>query len=933
MSDSKPPIKTNRAVDARHKTSLGSLLRVFTRVLGMLGVLAVPVGWLLAREALPPVADYSLDSLQPIAEGVFGLQAQIGIIAMLAGVALLVLAVVVELFGVIFLVAGNKTAVGGNAALQVLLAAALLVVVNAIGFRHHGQWDRTRGQRFTIEPALADQLRTLRSDSTITVVVLQLHKTAGTLADKGDADDKAAEQKIVEKVADLIAQLRELGPRFNVVVLDVEGKTNERDVKDLTRTRPGLAEAIAKAPENSIFFYADAKVRALPKGEADRLAGSGLNLVAIPDPANSARVLTYSGSISRMSFTEFYQLDKTGGHEATGREREDLAAAIGGPAFAPTSRGKGNLVLLPRGNAAFVNRLMALEERRPRVGVAVIHPLLSTRENFEEYTSGGLRRSLEANGYDVTDIILKKWGRGEPTPAASSFEESELDRTENRYTGLAQTVADLERTLPRLVEAKATATKLIAEADSATTNEVKFRLLTEAAGKLQKFVVNRIQREEQIRDVLKQLDRLVPQLRQELDDDRKALADLKPKYQEMLKDDRTAENRRIADVKSKLKQYVSECDLLIVPRLTVIDISRGEQGIIPPGLFNLSSDQAEVVKEFLIAGKPVLFAIGPTNVDRRGNGDRDDVEALLPALGIIPGRQTVLTDSELVAITERQNEAFGVSVDVPPLLFDRLPAPGKAPNAVGQAFQITSRAVDRKLDVKKSGYRPMYVSDAMQQRSPFDPIIATTGPDSFNKEKPLAEDDNLPKFDPTKQDDSKRGTRDEERRGPFPVGVAIEGPVPIDWLDAEKFSPKANPAAGLAGPAAVFPAAPPGYALLMAASVYNLPFDNGLLAALLTASAGQKKRESVRVIAFGHGGLFTGKKLDPASETLLLHSCNWLLKRDDRLPTDIPAEDRWQYPRAEISPGGVVLWRAVAFGLPVLAIYFGLIAFILRKVR
>jgi len=929
MKDSK---KKNRPVDSRHRTSLGNMLRVFTRVLGMLGVLAVPVGWLLARVALPAFVDYSLDTLKPLAEGEAGTQAQVGLITMFAGVAFVGLALVVELFGVIFLVAGNKTIVGGNAALQVLLAAMLLLIVNAIGFQHHGQWDRTRAHRFTIEPELSVQLRTLRSDSTITVVVLQLHKTAGTLADKGDADDKAAEQKVVEKVTDLIAQLRKFGPRFNVVVLDVEGKNNERDVQELTRTRPGLADAIANAPENSIFFYADAKVRTLGKSESDRLAGSGLNLVTIPDPENSSKVLTYSGSIARMSFTEFYQLDKTTGRVATEREREEIASVMGGLAYAPPVRGKGNLVLLPRGNAALVNRLMALEERRPRVGIAVIHPLLSTRENFEEYTSGGLRRSLEANGYDVTDIILKKWGRGEPTPSASSFEESELDRTENRFTALSQSVSDLERAVPRLLEAKANAAKLIEQADKETTNEAKVRLLTLAARELQKFVAVRIQNDEQIRIVMVQLERLVPQIQQELFDNRNDLDKLKPKYQEMLKDDRTAENRRIVDVKSKLKQYVAECDLLIVPRLTVIDISRGEQGIIPPSLFNLSSDQAEVVKEFLVAGKPVLFAVGPTNVDRRG-GDRDDVEAMLPALGIIPSRQTILTDSELVAITERQNEAFGVSVQLPPLIFDRPTMEGKTANPVGQAFQVTSRAVDQTLEVKKSGYRPLYVSDAAKQRSKFDPIIATTGPESYNKDKPLVEDDYLPKFDPTKQDESKRGTRDEERRGPFPVGVAIETPVPIDWLDTEKFPTKANPAAGLAGPAAVFPAAPPGYALLMAASVYSLPFDHGLMAALLTVSASQKKRESVRVIALGHGGMFTGKKLDPGSETLLLHSCNWLLKRDDRLPTDLPTEARWQYPRAEISPGGIVIWRAVAFGLPVLAIYFGLIAFIIRKVR
>ena len=932
MNESREP-KLARRVDTRHRTTLGNRLRMLTRVLGMLGLLALPVGFLLARLALPPFDEWSSEKLQPLVEGAAGLATQIGTIAMLVGAAFVLIALCVEIFGVLFLTSGNKTVVGTNAALQIALAIALLVVVNAIGFKHYYRFDKTRDHRFTIEPELKEQLGTLRSDSAITVVVLQLHKTAGRLSEKGDAYDKAAEKKVVEKVTDLIAQLRELGPRFNVVVIDVEEEGSERTVKDLTVNRPGLADAIASAPENSIFFYADAKVRPMPKADADRLSGGGIHLLTSPDPADAARVLAYPGSVARMSFSEFYQLDKTSGREATPRERDGLSTLIGGPAYAPGVRGKGNLVLLPRGNAAFVRRLLALEERRPRVGIAVIHPLLSTRENFEEYTSGGLRRTLEANGYDVTDIILKKWGNGPPTPAASTFEESELDRTENRYNSLAQSVADLDRGLPQLVAAKEVAVKLITEADAANTNEAKVRLFSLAARELQKHVVGRIQTDEQLRAVARQLDRRIPQLQQELKDDRDALEKLEPKYRDMLKDDRTAENRRIADVKAKMKQYVAECDLLIVPRLTVIDISRGEQGIIPPSLFNLSKDQAEVVKEFLVAGKPVLFAVGPTNIDRRGSGERDDVEALLPPLGIIPGRQTVLTDSELVAITERQNEAFGVSVEVPALTFDLTPADKKAANPVGNAFRITARAVDSKLDVKKSGYRPLYPSDAVKQRSPFDPIIATTGTDSFNKDRPLAEDDYLPKFDPKKQDEAKIGTRDEERRGPFPVALAVETRVPVEWLDPEGISPKANPAAALAGPAGVYSTSPPGYGVLMAASAISLPFDGGLMAALVTLAAQQEKVKTVRVVAIGHGGLFTGKKLDPGSETLLLHSCNWLLKRDDRLPADLPEAARWHYPRSDVSAPGIVLWWALAAGLPVLAVCFGLLAFIVRKVR
>ena len=43
----------------------------------------------------------------------------------------------------------------------------------------------------------------------------------------------------------------------------------------------------------------------------------------------------------------------------------------------------------------------------------------------------------------------------------------------------------------------------------------------------------------------------------------------------------------------------------------------------------------------------------------------------------------------------------------------------------------------------------------------------------------------VPKYEPTKEGDAKKGTRAEERRGPFPVAVAVEGPVPAEWFNEE----------------------------------------------------------------------------------------------------------------------------------------------------
>ncbi len=926
---------TTRRADARQRTTLGNRFRFLVRVLGMTGLLAVPVGFVLAGDTLPPTpSDWASaaewtrlrDSFTTLAQGASGLPAQIGTIAFVAGIAAVVLWVLVELLGGLFLVAGRKTVVGTNTALQVALAAVLLVIVNVVAFGTHWRFDLTRDRQFTFAPELIDELRTLRADSPTTIVVLHLHATAGALADKSDpygkAYGKAAERKVIEKVNDLVDQLREFGPRFNVVVLDAEDDRFERQVRELTRTRPGLAEVIRTAPEDSIFFYADEKVRRVPRAEADRLAGGLSKPATAPDPDDTAQALVYPGAITRMSFSDFYQLDMTSSKEPTTAERQEVAAIAGGAAYGPGVRGSGNLVLLPRGKEAFVKKVLALEERKPRVALAVIHPLLTSREEYDEYTAAGLRTTLEANGFEVTDVILKKgWNRrGPPTPAAYTYEENELDRAEARSTLLNLLVASREGMIGQLKEARQ-------KLDAAPLSE-----LDRAFGRQ---LGRRIGSEEDRAFLRRVFDDNVQLRQEELTEFTTQAAEAGRQYRDLLRNERAAENRRITDVMEKLRQYVADCDLLIVPRLTVVNLARGDT--IPPTLFNLSNDQAEVVKEFVKAGKPVLFAVGPTNVDRRstpGEPGPDGVENLLPQLGIIPGNQTIVTEAEVQAMAERQNEGLAGAVDLPPLVFDLPRKAGKAPNPVAEAFQVTSRAVDRKLDLRKSGFRPIYVAPGAAARLPFAAEIMFAGKESWNESQPVPEDDTIPKFDPAKPGDPKKGTLDEERRGPFPVGVAVETPVPADWFDPTGLSKSAQPVAAAAGVAAAVPTAPVGFGAEYPAAALMLPFDGGLYAAGLTLAAEKLKRPTVRIVALGHGGLFTGKELDPAQRTLLLDTLNWQLHRDDRLPADVPEAQKWRYPRADLSAREFFAWRWVTFaGLPLLIVYVGLIALMVRKVR
>jgi len=901
--------------DDRHKNTFGNRARFFGRALGLFALVGLIMSGLSLSDVLTaadPVGTIR-GLLEATEHSVLSVSAWVFVVC----TAIVLVLLIVEVIAAFVLVAFGRTLLGVNALLQIGLAIALLVIVNLVSRTTAERFDLTRDARFTLSNELLADLKRLRADSPTTIVVLRQSKPAGLLTDQADAYDNAAEAKVVEKVNDLVGQLREFGPRFNVVVLDTKDTGYDRALRDLTRRRPGLAEALGKAPENSIFFYADEKVQLKSRVEGTRLStGIGPRPAVLTDPDDADKSLVYPATIARLAFRDFYQLDKTASKEATTVERERAAAIVGGVAFGPGAIGGGNLVLIPRGPEVFVRKLLTLEERKPRVGLAVIHPLLTSRESIDEYSSSGMRAALERNGFEVTDIILKKWSRGgPPTPAATTYEESELDRGEARYNLLTLAVANRESLIRELVKDLKTVETAIAKADAAKTNDEKRTALTDAARALQGYVRGRIQSEAQVRQVFGDLKPKLEEFKVELVELQPQLTEAGDNYRELLRDERSVESRRTVDVKAKLKAYVDDCDILIVPRLTVTDIVRGD--VIPPAIFNLSKDQAEVVQEFMKAGKPVLFAFGPpVGEGRNGPAEGpDDVEKLLPQFGILLGRQTILTDEEATAIGERAGQEFGVAVKPTPLIFDIPEVAGKAANPIGAAYRTTARSVDRKLELRKGGHRPIDLAPGVAERSAFDPTILTTGPTSFNEDSPLAGEDSPPKFEPAKTDDPKRGTREEERRGPFVVGVALEISVPADWMAAKDAT---------------------GIKLVdqEAIAALALPFDGGISAALLSAAADLTKRPKVRVAVYGHGGLFAGKTIDAAQETLLVHTLNWQLKRDERLPSNKPEAEKWRYPRADLTPTHARLWRqGLLLVLPACAAVLGITVLMLRKVR
>ncbi len=836
--------------DSRHKTSVGTMFRLLLRALGLTGLLAFAVGAVLASVAWPQLTgDFTQakDVAEASLKGTHGNTAKIAAFLVTISAGAVVAWLVIEVGSGLMLVTGRKSAAGTNNTLQVALAVGLVVVVNAISFQHYSRTDATRDQRFTLAPELQDQLRKLDPKSPTTIVVLQMDKTSAAEPERSDALSSAAQAKIVEKVRDLVEEIREFGPQFDVHVLHTKDEEFAGKVAALTEDpkKAKLKSAIETAPENSIFFYHD-------------------------------------GRVQRLGFNQFYLLDKT------------------------ASRDEKNLVLIPQGKEAFVRKVLSVEARRPKVAVGVIHPWLSTNDNREEFSAPGIRKSLELNGYEVVDLILKKGWDGESPlgPAASTIRESQLEEVESQLQAATDDVAEAESQLQQL--------KLVRE-----------RTLKGPLSELDRMfrrVVGRPIDEEADRKRL--LDRLIdPNISQresDLVDAKKKQAELEPKFLEFTRDDTLMAARRDPNIKARLAATLADCDLLILSRLTVMSLS--DRRSIPASLHNLAKEQAEVIKDYLAAGKPAICCIGAGDLGPKQQrpdepAGPDDVEKLIRRLGIELGPQIIVTELEYQSMATRQSSPFGSTVDAPPLVIHAANG-ALAPNPVAKAFDLSNRSLAGQLKVIRSGFRPVSVESSSPLTSSAE--VLNTAPDSWNKNwpeaAPFGSPRYLPKFEATKPTDERKGTRNEERKGSFSVGVAAEVPIPAEWIDNKAVAAYAASVVG------AFATSPPGLAFATT--------NPDRFHAALT-----KDVKTTRLVVFGHGGLFNGKDLDPGRETLLLQSVHWSLKREDQMPREAIGGN-WRYPRVELSPVEHAGWRWGTFlGLPLLAAYFGLIVLMLRRLR
>ncbi len=837
------------------------MIRFLMRFLGLTGILAAVAGALVL--AAGESGRLSFATVREAFRG-HGNPVEIGAIyAFVGGLAIGLLVMAFEFVAGVRQAAGRRSAMGMNVVVQVVLAIAILIGINVWSFDyyhqgHYVRLDCTRDRAFTLPTSVTAQLSRLRDETT--VVVNYQHQDRNRFSrKKSDRYDSQAERKVVEKVRDLVDQLREFGPQFHVVVLDVDDEDYDAKFEAATAKFPGLKQAIADAPESSIFFCA------------------GKN-------------------IQRLDFHEFLQLDKTASKEA--------------------NSGRGNLVLMKQGVEPFVRRVLAIEEKKPKIGVAVIHEWLSTHGSLNDLSLAGMKKSLTTNGFNVEDILLKRWGENGPESAAYTFEENRLDVLEEE-------LADLNESIPVIRTNRDEMIKNIKIFRESTLDQLSETFRDQLGGR------NLTEQERKLN--LDRFETLVTALSSEFEQREEERQKDEIELATLTSQESVVEGRRITDVKEKTSRLLADCDLLIIPRMTIIDLINGQR--IASRYYKLADPQIAAIRAFIRSGKPVFVLFGPTNDSSEGlpqeTTDGGPIEQMLADLGIVLGKQTILYTAESRAFAERRVNPLGggQAVDVPPLSFDSigtrsLADAARQPNPVQSGLRLLERSVGQRLDMKLRYPRPVYFA-SIRERPEYRGEFLFTDPATWNEAKPFPERAYTPRFEPAKPDDPTKGTRDEERRGPFPIGVAVQTTVPPELLD-DKYR--------------AFKVA----ALTMAARMSAGGIPASLAAESLVPTDPYTKRDKkykpvpIRAAAIGHGGVFASADanqpdLSPAKEQLLLQTVNWLLGRDDRLPH---ASKVWQYPRIQLSDRDRTLWRwGAALVLPGLFAYFGFVVLLMRRMR
>jgi hypothetical protein len=734
--------------DSRRGSLLWSRLHFLVRLLGLLGAQVALAGLVLLRPSTRADLEKIPTDLDP--------QSPTGWknLLVVAGVGALLFALLIETIVILRVVAGQRSALRANALMQALLALALLVGVNAWSFQKSTRFDWTREKQFTLPESVRKDLARLDPKSETTIVLYLRHRTSRFTSEKPDPFDLEAEQKIVEKVKDLVELFREVGPQFRIEVLDVgiKGFTDKRDT--LTINAPELRKAIEEAPENSIFVHA---------GKA----------------------------VQRLSFNEFYRLDR--GQS----EKQD------------------NLVLRAVGPVPITRRVVNVEERKPRVGLLVFHEYLSSEGPVNLFNMAGARKALAAQGFDVRDVVLKS-PNGEP--AADALEISKFERLQDELDDLNTEVRSLEREiklLERLVQlapkgALADLNRLVVE--YAEQFNPRFLLVRASESNREQFgrlFANQLAAAREGVELAREEQAKVTR-------DLSALSSDKLSEQKRLKDLRARLMRNVADVDLIILPRLTRLqsgDRLVDPSFYDLD-TRHSQAIREflragkPILACLGSTNTPITGgrpgeraikppddlEKLFAEIGILFGKRTVvhNVEKRAFAGREEslIRATkpqeVPPLRLESAARTLAEELQQMAYTQvREPLAALGTAHANPLFaipFIRLARPAYLPNAIRESLQLADQESGKRLDLKSRFMRPIFIDPLRSHRLMSDPEVLSTSAATWHDEQPFSTAIRpVPRFETPAPEDPDNGTLEARRRGPFTVGVAVETNLPESW--------------------------------------------------------------------------------------------------------------------------------------------------------
>jgi hypothetical protein len=815
-----------------------------------------------------------------------------------AGLIAVAVALIFETRTIAQLLTSRRGAFGINVLVQIVLALAIVGGANYYSLYNYKRFDLTQDQIFTLDENIRKQLAQMRGDTEI--IVYQKYVTFGQ---RGESDpdkeaqlakyeqeriDHAAQRKIIEKVKDLAEQFSDLGPRFRVHVLDLKSENADAKLAEIREISPKLADAVIAAPENSVFFYAKNQEKEQDKAEQKA-----------------------QESIQRLSFSDIYQVDTRGSIE------------------------KKNLVLHYQGVGPFANKIFNIEAKKPRVANAIIHPLLGFQNKMEpRYTMSGAKKVLDVYGFDTVDLMLRKLNkRGGLTedPTALTYDESRFEQIENSLAGLEATIRDRQKELDEANEYY----KLWSELSLTDLNKkfVYFARVDGMQGVMLRTQMEKLKKSTAFKFIdVDEDDRrnslAMHKERAEVSQEILTKATQKKKELETekstLKVEELAEKQRMTDIEARAKRMLAEVDLLIIPRLTIINAPSGE--VIPNQVHKLDAAHLKAVTHFMREGKPVLFLLGPPNEPREGptmaEAPDDALDQTLSELGFKLPKQTVLYDIESEEYNERKfDDIFRTAsrdVELPGLRFDDMRTPfstGKiqeqlSPHAIRSSLKITSRSAAKhsSQEIRVRHPRPVYLTRVpaepttgligqlalpgmgvpttvaslwgyTSQHKPVNQgVFLVTNEQSWNEDNPFIVESAVPRFVPTKETDPKKGTLEEMRRGPFPIGVAVETPIPASWYDKDASKPK-----------------------------------------------------TARLAVIGSGGVFVGPELSPLKGKMLLDVVNWLIGRDDLLAREV---DPWSYPRVDLDHREYILWQwGAGLALPLAFAFIGMVVSMARRMR